>query len=322
MRRTRRASPSGRGGVAAVPSQALSRAPAPEWLASFCDVADPAHYVARPETGRVLSELLRCVDRPGMPVALTAAPGAGKTLLLRLLAERAPPGLHSVFLPYAAVDPEDFSAWVLGRLPEVDGLAGLVVSQGPTGAGLDGLEALAEALHLQQQGLLLLVDDAGGMPPETARALGGLVAQSNGAVRLVLATCDDSRGDRVIAALGGAIRRIRLRAAMTLQETATHVVCLLEKSGAPEPVMQRATAERLGRIHRESGGVPRLVRRMAAWELADLPPGVRVPWGEDGLLDLVDARPADDPEDDLDDLGEVLSAELPGLLSEHARSRR
>jgi hypothetical protein len=55
---------------------------------------------------------------------------------------------------------------------------------------------------------------------------------------------------------------------------------------------------------------------MAAWALCDLLPGVRPPWGEDGLLDLADPVSSDAPDEadedavNLDLLGEELGNDL------------
>ena len=68
----------------------------PEWVASFREVANPSRYVASPETERVLRELVQTIARPGAAAALVSPPGHGKTLILRLVGEKARGKLHGV----------------------------------------------------------------------------------------------------------------------------------------------------------------------------------------------------------------------------------
>lgn len=267
----------------------LERAPA--WVRGFSERADPALYVPRDATDRALGELARCIAKPGQPVALCAPPGLGKTLMLRLLEHKLRDKLCCIYLPYGAVGMSDLCAWVLGELDRT-GQASDALGAAAAEEPARRLEEIAEQLRIQRSALLLLVDDVTGMPADTARALGQWARRSRGAFRLVLAACDDSSGSRVVAA-SRVTRVVRLRARMTERESAAYVRAQLDALGAPWEVVARATPEMIERIHRLSVGVPRLVQRIAAWELCDPPTGVKPPWGEDDLSDL--ARDAVDP---------------------------
>ena len=279
----------------------------PGWIRGFSELSDPAHYVPREETERVLGELLRRVARPAEATALVAPPGLGKTLLLRLLAERLRNKLQCVYLPYGAIGVRELSAWILGELRRTGKLPkGWDASRsGVVGDPAAELRAVAHTLRAQRSGILLLVDDADGLPSETARALGEWALGSGGALRVVLACCDDSRGSRAIAA-SRVVHIVRLNERMTERETSLFVRAQLELAGAPATVVERADRDMIARIHRLSMGVPRLVQRIAAWELSDPPSSVHAPWGEEGLQDL-----ALDESDEWPDLSGDLDPELP-----------
>src|SRR5262245_24438306 len=74
---------------------------------------DTGAYVPRAATEEVLEELLAALRAGPEPVALLGPPGSGKTLLLHLLAERAAPALRGIYLPNAALAPEELCTWVV-----------------------------------------------------------------------------------------------------------------------------------------------------------------------------------------------------------------
>ena len=82
----------------------------------FAITPDPRVYVPRAATETARNELLRSACNPAKTSALIGPPGLGKTLLLHLLAQEVPEEIRTVYLPYAALPPEELSAWALGLL--------------------------------------------------------------------------------------------------------------------------------------------------------------------------------------------------------------
>ena len=87
---------------------------------AFGETANPAQYVPREATEHALLALERAV-RCGRCAALTAPPGLGKSLLLRLLEKRLARDFQCVFLPYGALSTSDLCNWTLGLLGETAG---------------------------------------------------------------------------------------------------------------------------------------------------------------------------------------------------------
>ena len=227
----------------------------------FGVTADPAAYIPRLATERALAALERGIEEGAGPILLCGPAGLGKTLLLHVLAQRLEPRLRTVVLSYAALPPAELCLWaleLLGEPPSDDPEAALV--------------AHASRLQARGSGLLLLLDDAGSMPPPTARRMAELAAGSQGALRLVGAAVDDARSGRVLAALGPEAHEIRLSTGMDPRETALYVRARLERMGASEEARRRFDTETLERISRSSGGVPRVVQQLASevlWRRGD-----------------------------------------------------
>ena len=78
-------------------------------------------YLAVGAVAGVLAGLLRAVRGGRGPVALSGRAGIGKTLLLRVLADRLKEELHPLYVPYAALPPEGLCQWILGLLEQPPG---------------------------------------------------------------------------------------------------------------------------------------------------------------------------------------------------------
>ncbi len=221
----------------------------------FADRPDPALYVPREASERALAELLACAGEPDRPAALLAGPGLGKTLLLHLLAMRLPAGLRGVYVPNPALAPADLCAWTLGCLGSPGWPDPIAV-----------LAAWAEHCAKRGGGLVWLVDDAHGLPEETARWIGHVLSRSRGALRLVVAAVEDERA-KTLDALGP-LRAVRaLGRPMSADETRAYAVERL-RCAPLDPEGRRRMETALDRIHQRSGGVPRQVSAVASELLA------------------------------------------------------
>jgi type II secretory pathway predicted ATPase ExeA len=232
----------------------------------FGETANAAEYVPRDATEAVLRDLVRLVSQP-RPVALISPPGLGKTLLMHVLARRLGPKLRCLYLPYGAMPLEELCAWALGRIEEP-------VDEDPVEALLER----ARTAQRQASAVVLLIDDASSLPPDTAEELGAHIRDTRGALRLVLATPDDAVSTRIIASVGPEVAEVRLSTPMSRRETHLYIDSRLERAGAPVALRSRFNTEAVDRIHDLSGGIPRHVNELAASLATALPEGVRPSW--------------------------------------------
>jgi type II secretory pathway predicted ATPase ExeA len=217
--------------------------PSPERVDPFLDVPDPARYVPRDACDLALAELAACVRAPARTCAVVAPPGLGKTLLLHTVPCLVPE-LESVYVPNPVLGPADLCAWTLGAL-----------GSAARGDPIPVLVAFLEHLARRDRALGWLLDDAHGLPAETARWLRRL-ADSHASLRLVLCSVD-----RVPRELGEPVRIDALARPMTRDETRRYLEQRLLAVGAGDLAPAEEVAEA---IHRESGGVPRAVSACAS----------------------------------------------------------
>ena len=226
----------------------------------FAITPDPAVYVPRAATETARRRLLRSACNPAKTTALIGPPGLGKTLLLHLLAEEAPEEMQTVYLPYAALPPEELCAWALGLL-------GLPDADEPIAA----LQAFGRDLRERDSSLLMVIDDAGAMPIATARWARELLQDSGGSVRLAVAASDNATGNRTIAAIGSNFDIVHLTDPMTESETRKYIDERLALAGAPDSIRARFDDRTVRFLHRVSAGIPRRLHSVAAEVLQDAP---------------------------------------------------
>ena len=82
----------------------------------FGPTANPAAYVPCEATEAALFELVQTVRSERRAAAISGPPGLGKTLLLHLLADCLSPRLRFVYIPYAALPPQELCIWALDLL--------------------------------------------------------------------------------------------------------------------------------------------------------------------------------------------------------------
>ncbi len=176
---------------------------------------------------------------------LVAPPGAGKTLLLHLLAARLPSGLRSVYVPNPRLTPAELAAWTLGQLgsprwPDPETVLRAYVA------------------HLAQSGgaLVWLVDDADRLPAATARWLLASAARPDGGLRLVFTAVDDKTEG--LAVFRSLVRVDSLSRPMRAPEVAQYVFERVYRARGGDALRARLAAA-LAEIGEASGGNPRAV---------------------------------------------------------------
>ena len=195
--------------------------PAPLLHDPFGPASSVAAYVPYAACERALSAVERLLERPGCVAALVGPPGLGKTLLLHRAAQRAGEGLRPAYLPFCTLSLGELCAFALGLL-EIE------AEDDPVAA----LSALARECAADGSGLLLLIDDVGALPEETARGLAGLAAQLGGALSLVFAATDSAEAGRVLGAFGDRLARVELTEGMDESESRQYVETRLAVAGA------------------------------------------------------------------------------------------
>lgn len=223
----------------------------------FALTCDPRRYVARPACDAVL-ERLEAAASARRTCALAGPPGIGKTQLLRVLEARLAGRARGVWVPYGALEPNDFFRLVLG----------LMGRSAPRDADPEhALAELATSGAAQGLPLLLVLDDAHAIPLPTVRRLASLAARLPNALCLLAAVADDARAARVLAALGREVEHVRFASAMSEAETARYVAARLAQAGAPPSALARLGPDTVRWLYRESAGVPRRVHQLAGWLL-------------------------------------------------------
>lgn len=218
----------------------------------FALTADTRLYVPRPASERALATLEEALRKERRPLVITGPSGLGKTLLLHMLAERSGRSWHPFHLQYGALSPDELCCWLLSTLGEDKG-----------GPPREAMRELVEVYHESGHALLLLVDDASGLPIETARWLGDLALQCDGRLGLVLAAGDHAGTGSRLAALGDVVQ-VRLSEPMSEAETAEYLIWRLARCGVPANVRARFSPAVARRLHAIAGGNPRRLHIAAA----------------------------------------------------------
>jgi type II secretory pathway predicted ATPase ExeA len=225
---------------------------------AFALVPDRAAYVPRPATEEALAATVAALRTGALAALLHGPPGMGKSLVLRVLADR----LGGDY---------DVLHVVTGALPLPD-LLGLALGSRGAEAGRDRLRrVVAGALRAAGRGatLVLPIDDAESLTAAAARGLASLARNFEGALRLVL-TVDGAPSEALLSAFGKGLATIRLETPMSAPEVAEYLAARLARARVAGELRARFDGEQALRLHALSGGNPALLNRLAV-ELAAAP---------------------------------------------------
>jgi len=216
----------------------------------FVTTTSPRRYVPRAATEAALVWLERRIYGEAAAATLvTGAPGMGKSMLLRVFAQRMRDRFRSVAIPGLDTDAATLCTMLLDLLKV------------PPGADPEQT-LLFHAAQLESRGsaLLVLIDDVHRLPLATAGRLGAL-AETSGGLRIVAATVEV---DPALARALGANATVALRTPMDPGETLAFVKAALAASWATPETRALYDRTTIARIHHEAQGVPGEVNRLAA----------------------------------------------------------
>lgn len=206
--------------------------------------ADPRRYVPIPSSERALARL-RANARKS-PLLLRGPSGAGKTLLLRVLADRElHAGIDVVFSPFLHLAPDDIARWLLHLLGA------------PPGPGSADDQLLAE-LHSRARTTLLIIDEIQSTPAATARRLATLSRAAGPSLWIVTAGRWGQKLDAVVAALNPAAL-ISLPETLPAREMRALCDALLASHRVDTELSALGRAER-DAITKRALGVPALLK--------------------------------------------------------------
>ena len=241
--------------------------------ASALPEADPfpasarvSSYVALPSHEQVLAYLLaKLIEQPGI-VELSGPPGVGKSILMRVLAERLAARFIAIHVPIPTLRPQELATWI-----QREG-----TGRGSRRRPLRIVEALWNRFRTASLPRLLLVEDAQELPQGSGDWIDTYCSEHG--ARAVLAFTEEI-GDRPSTA-----RRDFLEP-LELPEIEDYVASHLQRSHAPPEVRRLFEGDAAPSLAQRSRGVPRAIHRLAdqrllslaAFSRGEAPPAVSEP---------------------------------------------
>jgi AAA domain len=232
---------------------------------AFGETADPAAYVPRPALEAALAELVSLPRRePPSCAALIGEAGLGKTLLLRVLAERLEGAFECLYVPFPRLEPEEFWAWVADAL-----------ELRRSDDDRENVLKRCRRLATEGTGLLLLVDDARELPVLTRVEV--IAACRTPGFSALMAFSSDDQGE--LADLPDHVRSIEMGPPMTQEEMRDYLASRLRHAGQVARSSELLQPARIAELHAASEGVPgRLHGLLEPWlQRAPAAPGAPTP---------------------------------------------
>ncbi len=223
----------------------------------FALTPDPRFLYLSPRHREALAHLLYGMGEAGGFVQLTGEVGTGKTTLCRSLLEQAPEGVDVALIFNPRQTPAELVASVCDEfhVPYPAGTASLKVL-------VDGLNRHLLEGHARGRRAVLVIDEAQNLSAEAleqVRLLTNLETTTRKLLQILLIGQPELRGLMARPELRQLDQRVTARyhlSPLSAEETAQYVRHRLEVAGAAAPIFSPSA---LRRVHRLSGGVPRLV---------------------------------------------------------------
>lgn len=212
---------------------------------AFALTSDPGAYVPNPERERALERMAAALAAGAVP-CLEGPTGIGKTLLLQLLVQRVADRFDPLYVPYPMLTTPELCTLAIGLL-------GHSLTPDPEAT------LLRSAAERAARGrpLLLLIDDATSLPPDTARGLARLRERAQGALHFALAGIGGPALTDASAGFGAALERISLEERIPRAELREYVAAQLDHASAPASLRRAFDDQVLEELERAASGNPR-----------------------------------------------------------------
>ena len=212
---------------------------------AFALTSDPAAYVPSAERERALEQMTGALEAGAIP-CLEGPTGIGKTLLLQLLAQRISDRFESLYMPYPMLSTPELCQFALGLL-----------ERSYRGDPETALLQLASERAARRRPLLLLIDDASSLPPDSARGLAALRAQSRGALHLGFAGIGGRPLLEAMTPFGDTLLRVGLDEGISEAGLRDYGVAQLDHANVSARLRAAFDDDVLGALAREASGNPR-----------------------------------------------------------------
>jgi hypothetical protein len=212
---------------------------------AFALTSDPAAYVPSAERERALEQMAAALEAGAIP-CLEGPTGIGKTLLLQLLAQRISDRFESIYMPYPMLSTPELCQFALGLL-----------ERSYSGDPETALLQFASERAARRRPLLLLIDDAASLPPDSARGLAALRAQSRGALQLGFAGIGGRPLLEAMAPFGDTLLRVALDEGISQGGLRDYVVAQLDHANVSARLRAAFDDDVLDELAREASGNPR-----------------------------------------------------------------
>ena len=211
------------------------------------------------DRGAILQAMRYATEQTEGVIMLTGEVGTGKTMLSRMLIERRPPGIELVYVANPSMTRDEIIATIAGELKlRVRGLSAVET--------LKALQTRLVSLHARGKRVMVLIDEAHVIPPETLeeiRLLSNLETRHHKLLRIILVGQDELKQTLATPAMRPLRERITERfslAPLDAGDVAKYLSYRLRRAGGdPQTFEPRAAAL----LARASVGLSRRVNILA-----------------------------------------------------------
>jgi general secretion pathway protein A len=222
----------------------------------FLIVPDPNYLYMSPKHEEALARLLYGIKERRAIMLLTGEVGAGKTTLIRYLADHLPKSFQSATIANSNL----FAVALLRMILSEFGLRARPETD--KSDLIKGLQTYLESLASQNRRGLLIIDEAQNLPLdslEEIRMLSNLQVKNRSMVQIILVGQPELRARMKDPRCLQIAQRIAMNyhiTSLSLEETSAYILYRLQKSGGSREIF---TADALDLVFRLSRGVPRSI---------------------------------------------------------------